>query len=265
MEADARDRGAAIHTGVEVTGITVEDDEITGVETDEGTYYAPTVVVAAGRRSRDLLEEHVEIPIQAERFWHINLTSAEDIGDRVTEEYPQWYIDMDLGREDGEGVEIDGYLDTFWRPEHNGELHIAGIEGLLPDDPEYKESADEEFIQLLAERTPALFPEFEEAEVASDGCCPSGDAMTPDWLPIIDAPDDGPDGLVIATGFSGLGLTASPIAAAAVRELISGWGAPFSLDTLSLNRFEDRSADFPEPPFDVFDVSVFEFGDWKTR
>lgn len=104
-----------------------------------------------------------------------------------------------------------------------------------------------------------------DARVASEGCCPTGDAMSPDWLPIIDAPDDAPEGLVIATAFSGLGLTASPVAAAAVRELVDGYGAPFSLETFSLDRFDDRSSDFPEPPFDVFDLDVFEFGEWRTR
>lgn len=263
MADDAKDRGAEIRTGVEVTGVLAEDWSIAGVETDEGTFRAPTVVAAAGRRTRSLIEEHIEIPIQPERFWHINLEIGSVSDERIAEEYPQWYIDLDLSGD--QDVEPDGFLDTFWRPEHNGELHIAGIEGLLSENPSVKKDVEEKFHQLLADTTPRILNEFDEAKVASEGCCPTGDAMSPDWLPIIDAPDDAPDGLVIATAFSGLGLTASPAAAAAVRELIDGHGAPFSLETFSLGRFEDRSADFPEPPFDVFDMEVFEFGEWRTR
>ena len=263
MSDDAKDRGADIRTGVEVTDLLVEDGSVAGVETDDGTVRAETVVVAAGWRSRELVEPHVQVPIQPERFWHINLDTEAVSNERVAEEYPQFYIDLDFG--DLSGVDADGYLATFWRPEHNGELHVAGIEGLLSDKPSVKTNAAEEFHELLAVQTPRLLQEYDDAVITSDGCCPSGDAMSPDWLPIIDAPTDGPDGLVLATAFSGLGLTASPIAAAAVRQLVSGYGAPFSLETLSLERFDDRSPDFPEPPFDVFDVSVFEYGPWKTR
>ena len=255
VSEDAQERGATVETGVAVTDVLVEDGDVVGVETDEGTVEADTVVVAAGRWSRALVEEHIEIPIQPERFWHINVESGSPINDRVSEEYPQFYIDLDFGEQT---VDIDGYLATFWRPEHSGELHVAGIEGLLPEEPSVKHSVDEEFKLLLADSIPLLMSEFDEATVTNEGCCPTGDAMSPDWLPIIDAPDDAPEGLVLATGFSGLGLTASPVAAAAVRQLVSGYGAPFSLETFSLDRFDDRSTEFPEPPFSVFDLSIFE-------
>lgn len=256
MSEDAKERGANIETGVAVTDLLVEGGEVVGVETDEGTVEADTVIVAAGRWTPKLLGEHVELPIQPERFWHINVESGADINDRVKDEYPQFYVNLELeGRYDD--FDIDGYLATFWRPEHTGELHLAGIEGLLPEEPSVKDSVDEEFHLLIADRIPRLLEEFDDAVVTNEGCCPTGDAMSPDWLPIIDAPDDGPDGLVVATGFSGLGLTASPVAAAAVRQLVSGYGAPFSLESFSLDRFEDRSTDFPEPPFSVYDLSIF--------
>ena len=261
MSADADERGATIHTGTEVTDLLVEDGAVTGVATDDGEIRAPTVVVAAGRWSRTLLDGHVEVPIQPERFWHVNLESDAVSDDRVSEEYPQWYMDLDLGDDLPAELGLDGFMATFWRPEHSGELHVAGIEGLLPPNPSVKHGVDEGFHLLLAERLEELLVEFDEAAIASDGCCPTGDAMSPDWLPIVDAPGDGTDGLVVATGFSGLGLTASPIAAAAVRQLVGGETAPFSLESLSLDRFDDRSADFSEPPFDVFDLEIFELAE----
>ncbi|WP_290812999.1 FAD-binding oxidoreductase [Halovivax sp.] len=261
MSEDAAERGAAIRTGVGVTDLLVEDGAVAGVATDDGEIRAPTVIVAAGRWSRALLEPHLEVPIQPERFWHVNLESDAVSDDRVSEEYPQWYMDLDFGDDLPAELGLDGFMATFWRPEHSGELHVAGIEGLLPPEPSVKHGVDEAFHLLLAERIEELLAEFDGAAIASDGCCPTGDAMSPDWLPIVDAPADAPDGLVVATGFSGLGLTASPIAAAAVRQLVGGDVAPFPLDSLSIDRFDDRSADFPEPPFDVFDVSVFEAGE----
>ena len=260
MSQDAEERGAQIETGVVVTDVLVEDDEVVGVETETGNIEADKVVAAAGRWTPKLLEEHIEIPIQPERFWHINLDSGSDINDRVSEQYPQFYMDLDLSEEYGT-IGIDGHLATFWRPEHTGELHVAGISGLLSEEPSVKHSVDEKFHLLLADCVPLLMDEFDDTVVTNEGCCPTGDAMSPDWLPIIDAPADAPDGLVIATGFSGLGLTASPVAAAAVRELISGYGAPFSLESFSLDRFDNCSTDFPEPPFSAFDTSIFTEAD----
>lgn len=261
MGEDAVDRGATIETGVEVTDVLVEDGEVRGIDTDDGEIRASSVVVAAGRWSRALLEDVLEVPIQPERFWHVNLDEDADRNDRVSEAYPQWYMDLDFGDDLPEELGLDGYMATFWRPEHNGELHVAGIEGLLGPQPSVKHNVDEAFHLLLAERLDELLEEYGEARIVSDGCCPTGDAMSPDWLPIIDAPDDAPDGLVVATGFSGLGLSASPIAAAAVRQLLCGYGAPFSLESLSIDRFESRSDDFPEPPFEIYDLGVFEGAD----
>ncbi|ELY97271.1 FAD dependent oxidoreductase [Natrialba chahannaoensis JCM 10990] len=258
VSQDATDRGATIETGVEVTGLLVEAGNVVGVTTETGDYRAPEVVVAAGRWSRELVADHIAIPIQPQRFWHINLESETDLSQRVSDEYPQWYMDLDFGDGLPADLGLEGFMATFWRPEHTGELHVAGIEGLLGENPSVKTTVDEEFHLLLAERIADILDEFDEGRVTNDGCCPTGDAMSPDWLPIIDSPADGPAGLTIATGFSGLGLSASPIAAAAVRQLISGHGAPFSLASLSLDRFDDRSAEFAEPPFDVFDTSVFE-------
>lgn len=242
---DAEKRGANVCTGVEVTDLLVEDGEITGVATDEDSIYAPTVIAAAGWWTRDLISEHLELPIQPKRYWSINLTSTSGVETDIASEYPILY---------------DENYDMFWRPElnDNDELHVTGSEGVVEQEGTVKHSADEEFHQELAIRAPELLDEYSDPAVASDGCCPTGDAQTPDWLPIIDAPDEGPDGLVVATGFSGLGITGTPVGVAAVRELISGYGSPFPVSAFSLDRFEDRSSDFESTQWELFDISELE-------
>ena len=47
----ARSRGAVLHTGTRVTGLSLTDGRVTGVETDRGAIAAETVVIAAGAAS----------------------------------------------------------------------------------------------------------------------------------------------------------------------------------------------------------------------
>lgn len=100
----------------------------------------------------------------------------------------------------------------------------------------------DDFRRHVSETVPEFLPGFESARVV-DGW--SGvDAGTPDARAILDAPDDGPDGLVVATGFNGIGMVYSPTAAAAVRSLVTGGECPFALKPFALDRFESGSLDF---------------------
>ena len=62
LAADAERNGAEIESGIEVTEIRTEDDEVAGVRTDAGEFDAPNVVVAAGWRTRELVSEYVDLP-----------------------------------------------------------------------------------------------------------------------------------------------------------------------------------------------------------
>jgi glycine/D-amino acid oxidase-like deaminating enzyme len=68
--------------------------------------------------------------------------------------------------------------------------------------------------------------------------------MTPDALPVIDALNK-PDGLVIATGFSGHGFGLGPSAGTAVAELIADGKSPIDLSNFTYARFPNNS--YPEP------------------
>jgi hypothetical protein len=62
--------------------------------------------------------------------------------------------------------------------------------------------------------------------------------------PIIDEPRAAPDGLVVATGFDGLGVMISPVVGEVVRELVTGRSASFSIAPFGLGRFDVKSTDF---------------------
>jgi glycine/D-amino acid oxidase-like deaminating enzyme len=220
---DARERGATVETSTTVTGLLVEDDVVAGVETEGGCYHADEVVVAAGWRSRDLLADAVDLPLRPYRTQCVVLEPDEPL----PESFP-------LVRARDEHL--------YMRPEHNGDLLVGGSPHLT-DDPEGASSnADESFRNQCAEAIPDLFYGFDAAGVVNDWA--GVDAATPDARPIVAAPRTAPEGLVVATGFNGLGVMLSPIVGPAVRELLGGASAPFPLAPFELDRFEGSGADF---------------------
>ena len=68
--------------------------------------------------------------------------------------------------------------------------------------------------------------------------------LTPDLLPVIDAVDT-PDGMVIATGFSGHGFGMGPIIGKLVSEMVAGEETSHDLHPFRLRRFTDGSAVAP--------------------
>lgn len=226
LAADAEDRGADVRTGVEVTAIAVEDGSVVGVETDDGSVGADTVVVAAGWRTRDLCLPHVELPVRPFRWQGATLDPSDEL--------PDWYP-----------MGWDPTTDRYWRPEHNGDLHVGGDELVVDDPGSVRTSVTEAFKLQVATEMPDRLCHTADAAFVGGNVCPTGDATTPDTYPIIDAPAEGPDDLVVATGFHIGGVMSSPAVAEAVRELVTGATAGFPLDPFRLDRFESRGADFP--------------------
>lgn len=230
---DAVERGARLQTGTGVEAIRVANDRVDGIETADDRIRADTVVVAAGWRTRPLLADVVEVPVRPERYQTVNL---------------------ETDREFDEGFPMASADDPshYWRPEHNGDLHVGGGAHFVTPPGAVRTSADETFLREVARAVPDRIKGLDTARIASDGVCPTGDAVTPDRYPILDAPAVAPDGLVIATGFSGYGVMASPFAGTTVRSIVTDEAPPFSTEHFSLGRFEDRSADFDRPSFPSF-------------
>ena len=222
----AQERGAEFRTGVEVTGLRTSGGAVTGLDTAYGPVHADAVVAAAGWRTRDLLTDHVALPTRPFRWNALVLEPDEPVGPN----YP---------------IGAAGHLRIYWRPTVEGRVLVGGNEHVVSDPVTTAPAVQASFRRTVREDVGAVLDGLADAAVVREDCCPSADTATPDTWPIIDAPAEAPDGLVVATGFHGRGVMTAPVTADAVRSLLTGEDTPAPLDRFALDRFDDRSADFP--------------------
>lgn len=222
---EAEQRGTTLVTDATVESISVlENDgerQVEGVETDAGTYKADTVVLACGWRTAALLPADVRVPIRPYRTQAVVLEPEAPLSPG----FP-------LGRVSSEHL--------YFRPEHNGDLLVGGAHYPISDGESASRDADESFKLDVASYLPCLIDGFDTAEFVNDWA--GVDAATPDARPIID--ECGPDGLIVATGFNGLGIMVSPVVGPTVRERLTGEKAPFPTDVFELDRFDSILDEF---------------------
>ncbi|UWG46530.1 Glycine/D-amino acid oxidase (deaminating) [Halanaeroarchaeum sp. HSR-CO] len=223
LQGEAEADGAEFRTGVRVEGVTA-DGAVTGVDTVDGHVAADHVVVAAGWRTRDLIAEHVAIPVRPFRYQTATLEVDVDVSD-----FPVAWEHETL---------------LYWRRDLNGDLHVGGQPYFVDDPGSLRTQVRPSFMEALAQDLPRYLPAVDTARVVAEDTCPIGDAATPDGRPIVDAPADGPDGLVVATGMHGFGIMLAPLAGGAVRSLVTGESVPFDIDPYRVSRFDDRSTTF---------------------
>lgn len=235
LKNDAESQGATIETNTEVTGLAVENGSVTGIETGDGAIEASTVVFASGWRTRGLLEDHLHVPVKPYRLQCVTLEPDEELAD----EFP-------LARMANE--------ELYLRPEHNGDLLVGGGEYIEPNPEKVSRgiSETEEFRRQVATVVPRVVDGFDNAEFV-DGWI-GVDSCTPDGRPIIDEPDAGPEGLVLATGFNGLGMVNSPIAPAIVGALVDGEESPVPTDPFRYERLTGYGEDFDLQSNSNFDI-----------
>ena len=217
--------GAAVYRDHAVTDLRVEDGEVTGVETEYGPVDADHVVFATGWRTRDLLADHVEVPVRPMRWNAVVLEPESALPASVP-----------LGSEP--------VTRTYWRPTRRGDVLVGGNEHLLDDPVEKPTGVDRSFREVVTGKVAPLLAGLGEATVRREDCCPTADAASPDGLPIVDAPAEAPEGLVVVAGCHGRGVMLSPVTARTVRSLVTGESPPLPTADLRLDRVEDRSADF---------------------
>ena len=217
--------GARYETETPVEEVVAEDGTVDGVRVDGDLIRAEHVVCATGWRTRELLSEHVEVPVRPFRWQAVNLA--------VSREFDETFP-----------IAWDRESRMYWRPEHNGDLHVGGGTYFVDDPGDVRSSVTDAFRGALAKTIDRRVQDVDDARISSEDCCPTGDAATPDDHPIVDAPSGAPDGIVVAvTGPVG-GIMCSPFVATAVRSLVTGDDTPFSIDGFALDRFEDRSTTF---------------------
>lgn len=227
LKEAAREAGAEFETGVEVTGFD-RDERVRGVRTTDGRYDADSIVVAAGWRTRSLVSDLVELPTRPFRYQTMTLETDRDLANG----FPiAWEHDVKL----------------YWRDTLQGALHVGGRPYFVSTVGDVRDGVTESFRRLVADRIPEYLPNLRSTRVLTEGTCPTGDAATPDGVPIIDAPTDAPDGLVVATGLHGFGIMLAPVAGAAARAQITDESPPFPLSPYELDRFDDRSPAVSSP------------------
>ncbi|MFC4438973.1 MULTISPECIES: NAD(P)/FAD-dependent oxidoreductase [Natrialbaceae] len=223
LAADAERDGARIRTGTPVDGLRVDDGRVASVETETGVVRAERVVVAAGWHTPEIVSDHLALPIRPYRTQCVVLEPE----DPIASSFPMGWVPGDH---------------VYFRPELNGNLLVGGWSFAAEEPATASGDADREFLEHVATLVPMFLRGFDGARTSGDWA--GIDAATPDTRPIVDAPDDGPDGLAVATGFHGRGVMTAPVAAALVRALVTETEPPVPTEPFELDRFDDRSSDF---------------------
>ena len=198
--AAARDRGARLLTGAEVTAIQVEGGRVAGIRTSRGDISAPVVVDAAGAWAAGVAAlAGLDIPVDVWRH---------DTG----------YLGLPAAVQRPIPVVIDNSQGMYFRPE-GADLLLVGLEdgsemGGSPDretvtaNPGFRDTAAERLVQ----RVPGLVDAtFRTAHAGQDG-------LSPDQRAILGAA--GPDGFYLDCGHSGTGFKTAPAVGLGMAELI---------------------------------------------
>jgi len=216
----ARDRGARLIQGADVTAIPVIGGRVTGVETTRGAFGAPVVVNAAGAwAARVAALAGLDIPVTVWR-------------------HDTAYLGVPAGLPRPIPVVIDIAHAMYFRPE-GAELVLVGLEdgsemGGSPDRDTAHAAADfrDRATDRIVRRVPGLIDgTFQSAHSGQDG-------LSPDQRPILGPA--GPDGFYLDCGHSGTGFKTSPAVGLGMAELIlDGSATSVDLAPFSPGRFAE--------------------------
>lgn len=222
--ARARDLGAVVRQGVEVTGIRVDGGRVTGVDTSEGPVDAGVVVNTAGPWGPALARAAgIEVPAEPSRH---QIASFRQPGDF---------------REPFHVVVGDFVNGHYMRPDSGG-LTLAGsleddTSDSVPDPDQYNPGTDRPFVEAMVDRSASRMPDLERGSV--QGGWAGLYTVTPDWSPVIDRVE-GLDGLVLGLGFSGSGFKMGPVVGEMLADLATGERqCPIDSSIFRLGRFQE--------------------------
>lgn len=230
--AAAARHGAEIREGVRVTGLILRDGAVSGVETDGQPLHADRVVLAAGVHAPELLAPlGLELPLQLRRVSVLQTVPLPPLLEQV----------LGVANADCAGrQEIDGRLRVTtgvgpW--EHS-------LEGWRAED--LHPSATD--VATLDARIGAILPAFKGVPLARlwGGLID----LTPDGLPVLDAPPEAP-GLVVAAGFSGHGFCLGPVTGRIVADLAMGRDCRHPIAPFRLARFHNSGGGPDGAPADL--------------
>ncbi|HMF96653.1 MAG TPA: FAD-binding oxidoreductase [Vicinamibacterales bacterium] len=219
--------GVSIERDTEVTGIRVERDRITGVETSRGAIETRRVVNAAGPYARQVgLMAGAEVPVDPYRR-HIFIATLEPV-DRGTR--------MPASR-----IMVIDFETTFYFHREGAGL-LFGM-GDKHETPTFDTTVQWDFLPQVIEVAVTRLPALAEASISHAWA--GLYEVTPDANPII-GPAHGVDGLFLINGFSGHGFQHSPAAGRVLADVIAGRDPHFDLQPFAADRFAARPADAAE-------------------
>lgn len=214
----ARELGAQVRSGTQVTGIDIEGDRVRAVITADERIETPIAVVAAGPWSGPLLKSvGVDLHLQPVRHQVVMLRRPQD----VVPDHP---------------IIGDVVHDLSARPDV-GNLTLVGVGEEDHDDPDtYNQGVDmpmvEKTFDALVKRMPGM------SQALFRGGWSGLFTTTPDWHPVLDRVE-GIEGLYCAVGFSGHGFKLSPMVTQVMAEMITGEPTTVDISMLDLKRFEE--------------------------
>ena len=219
---DARRHGAEIREGIGARALRVRSGRIVGVELDNGSIVdADCVVVAAGINTPRLLRSAgIEFPLSIKRVHVVQTAPLPPVLQQVF------------------GV---ANADCAGRQEADGRLRFtSGVESWAGDSERWSErelAPRDDEIRRVVDRVARVLPVVKTTPIHRTwgGLID----LTPDALPVIDAPLPG---LVVAAGFSGHGFCLGPVSGLLCADLALGRSPRHALDAFRLDRFVHASA-----------------------
>ena len=218
----AKRHGAEIRIGVTVESLVAGPNGIEGVQTDQGTIATNTVVVAAGFRTRELVQPlGIDLPITPIRHDIGIVARTPDFGPR----HP---------------VISDRINGSYFRPE-GADMTLIGTTAAYDghEDPDVERTREpwDDDTETLVKRFWNRFPTQENATLRS-GYTGVYDC-SPDLQPLLGPIDEIP-GLHVAAGFSGHGFKLSPVVGELIAEkIIDGQTTLVDIGFFSPRRFLD--------------------------
>lgn len=211
----ANRRGAHIHQRTEVTGINVENNRVTGVETNHGTINAGKVLIAAGGHVTSIGNmAGLRLPIRTHTLQAF-----------VTNHYQQQL----------HPIVSSSFFNTYISQTARGEMLIGSI---IDRQPSYSYRSGIHFIRSTAYKAMMILPFLRNLRIVRQwtGVCD----MTSDFSPIMSKTPV--DGLSITTGWGTWGFKAIPASGEQMAELIATCETPDLIAPFSLDRFaNDRT------------------------
>ena len=213
---EAREAGAKVLTGIEVTDLLV-DDGVVGLETTAGVLDADVVVNAAGPWAADLTEmAGLSLPLRHTRGPILELDGVPDRPDPVLVFERGSYV-----RQVGETGAYVGALATDFDRATRLEPDAPG-----PSGDAFREAVDE----LVS----ALVPSLDGGRVVDEYV--GLRTVTPDGRPLVGG--TAVEGFLVACGMNGLGVTLAPAVGRLLASSIESGMADELLEPLDPHRFE---------------------------